>query len=619
MLRKESALRVSQVSAARRSEGFESPPSPHRCRSGGDVSLFEEDYKRKFMSSGSRSQLEVEFKNLGIASALDQFQLLVPPNQRPYAWDKSQVERLFQDYSQSVVQDNPTYFLGTIVLTRGNVPNRFEVADGQQRLATTSILIAAIRDYLYTKGGSAKTASEKYTADYLLDYDEMEGEAVPKLVLNTEDNDFFINHILLRPDDESRRSDEPKSGSRRRLYEAAELARIHVNNVVATLPELERSKRLYQWIRFLRDNAVVIVITVPDYLDAFTMFETLNDRGLRASQVDILKNYLFSRAQDRRGEVQPHWASMTGIIEAAGEDELLVTYLRHFTITRHGPTPERLLASSFKKSIGSKQEAVDLARSLELSAVDYAAILLPLEHPRWSEFDRQSRGYISVLTNILGIEQIRPLILAIMQKFPNHEARKAFKLAVAWSVRFLIAGGGGGGVLDRHYGLRAQEITNGEINTAKELSSKMVAVVPNDRTFEERFATATVSRAVLARYYLRSLELYFSNDDAPMLGGVDDTVIYNLEHILPINPDDSWELQEDFNQNLYKRIGNMVLLRSTVNLKLANRSFSEKRVVYGDSGLLLAVAVSQYAKWGINEIEARQIALSKIAPKVWQT
>ena len=64
---------------------------------------------------------------------------MVPPNQRSYAWEAPHVQTLLEDLSGTISADGAPYFLGTVVLTQG-ADGRLEVADGQQRLATTSIL-----------------------------------------------------------------------------------------------------------------------------------------------------------------------------------------------------------------------------------------------------------------------------------------------------------------------------------------------------------------------------------------------------------------------------------------------------------------------------------------------
>ena len=115
---------------------------------------------------------------------------------------------------------NEAYFLGTIVLTQG-AADRLEVADSQQRLATTSILIAAIRDHLEIEGGVAeKKAANSLTGDFLLKYELKSGENIPKLQLNYEDNEYFSRRILLGPNESEREKIKPTTLSHERLKRA---------------------------------------------------------------------------------------------------------------------------------------------------------------------------------------------------------------------------------------------------------------------------------------------------------------------------------------------------------------------------------------------------------------
>ena len=90
------------------------------------------------------------FSQLGLASILGQNQLTVPPNQRDFSWTEREVKTLFQDFARSIADDDSNYFLGTIV-TIPRDGGRLEVVDGQQRLATTAIMLAEIRNYLETR------------------------------------------------------------------------------------------------------------------------------------------------------------------------------------------------------------------------------------------------------------------------------------------------------------------------------------------------------------------------------------------------------------------------------------------------------------------------------------
>lgn len=83
------------------------------------------------------------------------------------------------------------------MLTTGS--GRIRVADGQQRLATIFILIAAIRDFLLELGDI--DGANSYQSKYLLDYDPRKKTSQPKLTLNYEDKDYFIETILIPPKD----------------------------------------------------------------------------------------------------------------------------------------------------------------------------------------------------------------------------------------------------------------------------------------------------------------------------------------------------------------------------------------------------------------------------------
>src|SRR5262249_47280578 len=311
------------------------------------------------------------------------------------------------------------------------------------------------------------------------------GEHVPKLTLNSEDNDFFVKNAFLPPDHEHKGSAQPTTESHHLLAQAIAICRAHVQNIIKPYAKPDQAKRLYEWISFLRESAVIIEIRVPDSFNAYTLFETLNDRGLRASQADILKNYLFGKAQDRLTEVAPKWGAMVSVIESVDVDDLLLTYLRHNWISYNGPTIEKELAERIREKVVGRQHAVDMATALAINALDYAALFSPLEHTGWLKFDKRTRAYIYIMTRILQIEQIRPLWLPVLRNFPREEAGAACKMFVSWSVRFLIARGGGGGVLDRHYGLRAKEITEGSVKTTTELAARMKGVVRTNAEFRE--------------------------------------------------------------------------------------------------------------------------------------
>jgi len=156
--------------------------------------------------------------------------LRVPPNQRSYRWEDEHVTDLFQDLSKAI--DGEDYFLGTIVLTgtAGPIP---EVTDGQQRLATTTILLAAIRDFFSER--AKRKIVQQLESDFLSTIEYGSEEAVPRLALNTDDNQFFINAFLLRPEDRPTYNTADLSESNKRLLKAFQLAKRHVQDISSVM------------------------------------------------------------------------------------------------------------------------------------------------------------------------------------------------------------------------------------------------------------------------------------------------------------------------------------------------------------------------------------------------
>jgi hypothetical protein len=346
------------------------------------------------------------------------------------------------------------------------------------------------------------------------------------------------------------------------------------------------------------------------------MFETLNDRGLKASQADLLKNHLLSYAGDRIKEAQQKWAKMVGVLESLGQDDVTVTYLHHLLITKHGPTKEREVFDKVKQVVDSQGRALEFLEELAGGADDYAA-LTNADHKKWNPYGTTTRKHISTINRNLRVEQIRPLMFTVSRHFSIKEANLAFRLFVFWSVRFLISGGRGG-LLDRNYALRAQEIGTGKIKTGQELADTMAEIVPSDSRFEVDFSEARVSQGYLARYYLRALERKRKLEEEPEWIPNDEEDAVNLEHILPANPETNWPgIDPETASATYRRIGNMVIMQAKKNSMIGNSSFVDKRPYLKDSAFLLTSEVATYNDWGVAQINERQKKLPKLAVDTW--
>lgn len=562
--------------------------------------------------------IKFDFVTMGIGDLLKKGRLEVPPNQRSYAWEERHVLTLFQDLNEAISVGNDDYFLGTVVLVQPEkgIPS---ISDGQQRIATTTILLCRIRDKLIAlnRAGSALSLD----TDFLRNIDRDTEAIVPRLKLNLEDNDFFVRRLILSPSDkefaESMKM-APSRSSNERLLSASNLAVEFIDDLLATVPAASHAEYLLRWVKFLEKSAGLAVVTVQDEAAAFRMFETLNDRGLRASQADILKNYFFSRASDRLKEAWAMWNAITGAIETLDEDdnERLVTFIRHLWVTTNGPTKARELAAEIKAEVTSEVKTMAFVADAANSVQDYIA-LWSSRHPKWAAYKRSVRQSVETLADHLQVEQIRPLLFAVARTFEPEELEKAFRLFVSWSVRFLVYGGRGG-MLDLQYSLRAQDVGTKKITKARELREAMAKYVPTDAAFEEAFATARVSRPHLARYYLRAIEKSLKADEQPEYVANEEVSEINLEHVLPLTAGAEWGVDSDEARAAQRMLGNLVLLKANQNRDIGNKTFAEKKQVYKDSAYFTTQQIAKYDGWGLKQIRERQAELAKVAVKTWR-
>jgi hypothetical protein len=569
----------------------------------------------------------INFFPMGIGQLLRQGQLHVPPFQRSYAWQSKHVRNLMQDLHDAISGGNPVedYFLGTIVIIQneGATP---AIVDGQQRLASTSIILARIRDRFLELGRSG-TANSIDQA-FLGHIDPRTEETVSRLQLNDEDNEFFGKSILARPDSQARPAGLRPSN--RRLLRASNLVKDFIADVLKPSATEQHADILLRWHDFIDTRANVLAVYVPDEISAFRMFETLNDRGLRASQADILKNYFFSRSGSRIDEAKTMWNMMAVTIEpsvteidADGDDgdeeenriDPLVTYIRHLWVTGHGATKERELAAKIRAEITNDTRTIAFLNQASGRSPNYMA-LSNSHHPKWATYRSTTRQYIETLANHLRVIQIKPLLFAVATHFSVDEADKAFKLFVSWSVRFLVFGGRGG-MLDTQYSRRAHEVGSGQVTRARQLHENMAEYVPTDAEFEEAFAVARVSRPYLARYYLRALEKTYKGVAQPEYVANEDVADITLEHYLPLSPGPEWDANPEVAQAAQKFLGNMVLVREAQNRELGNRPPQQKRPIVANSGYELTKMIATYDKWDIESIRDRQAKLAKLAVQTW--
>lgn len=550
---------------------------------------------------------QIRLEEIGLAGILRHYRLFVPANQREYAWRDEEVRRLFEDFATAIHEDGP-YFVGTVV-TIPRDSDQLEVVDGQQRLATTTILMAAIRDYLRERGADKRVTHIEQS--FLWGIDPDKEEDVPKLTMNVDDAELFRQIIT------GERQPTPTRISHRRLLKARDIARTFVRQIVAPLDERRHSDELNHWMRFLESRAEVILLRVATDATAYRMFETLNDRGLRTSQADLVKNYLYQQADARLPEVKARWSYMHGALDSAypNDADALLTFLRHALIVQRGHLRQVDVYKNVQNMVTSSGTAVTFAGTLETLATTYVATSNP-DHERWNAYPDQVRRAITA-HNVMDIKPMRALLLAVGSAMEPQVASTSLSFLLSLAVRLNIASSTRSGAVEEPLANVARDVYRGKVATLSALRDALSTITPSDTDFRREFAMASVSNARLARYYLRAMETAYKGEPEPHYLPIDDRQIINLEHVLPIRPEPGWKVSDDDMQRLTNRLGNVVLMRAQDNALAGNRPFGIKRPLYAASSYELTRLAAQADRWDGSAIEARQAVLADLAVKTW--
>lgn len=562
-----------------------------------------------------RSESEFGFANAGIGSIINRHLLKVPANQRPYAWKQSNVQDLLNDFKEAMLESDEPYFLGTVVLVDSD--DRQLIADGQQRIATASIILAAARNWL--RDLDEERDADSVEKEFLRRYVRKSKENEYVLHMNIEDNEFFKNFVV--DHDWSKgipKIEEFTYPSNARIFEAAQLCSDFLKKEIEHLGHESAVAVLNNWVSYIEEKSFVVAVSVPDEVGAFRMFETLNDRGLRASQADILKNYFFSKVnQGQLAEIQAYWNQIYGVLSDRFDDpdERMVEYLRHYWTLENGLTRQRDLATSIKKKVKNAAKSLAFLRGAKEAVADYAAIFNP-EHPKWKSYGASTRADINTLTRIINIEQIVPLVFAVANRFGVKEARKAFRLFVVWSVRFILGQSGRAGRLDKQYAELAHAVGEGRMTTAKELRAYLEDKVPGDEAFSRSVATAKVSKSVLARYYLMEFERARSGGSGELEPSKDVSKV-NLEHVLPQAFTKDLGMSKPEFDDLITRLGNQTIMLSEWNRELGNLPFKKKKATFKKSEITLTSGLAEFSKFDRAEIDIRQKEMADLAPQIW--
>lgn len=247
---------------------------------------------------------------------------LIDYYQREYRWQKKQTIELLGDLTDAFLESHDPanaredvegyghYFLGSIVVS--SKETRRYIIDGQQRLTTLTLLLVHLHNLARDKPGVAPLAelifSEKFAKkSFNLDVEE-----------RTPAMDALFNQ---QPFDATGRTESVRNIVERH------------GDIVQNFPEELRGDALAYFVDWLIHNVHLVEITAYSDDDAYTIFETMNDRGLSLTPADMLKGYLLSNIGDeaKKLAVSKTWKDRIGSLIVSGKDEesdAIKTWLR---------------------------------------------------------------------------------------------------------------------------------------------------------------------------------------------------------------------------------------------------------------------------------------------------
>jgi len=597
------------------------------------------------MSSGLQS---IDARDLAISELFNDF-YVVPSYQREYVWKTQQVEQLLADiyykFTYNNTSDSSEYFIGSIVVLAG-ATQTYEIIDGQQRMTTLFIAFCAIRDHLKDQGQPPLIPLLNNIASHSMNPN---GEQIYRyrVSLQYEDSRDILESMGTGDSDISLFPQHTRSVAN--IVNAYDVTRKFLEDEFGK----DGPNEVLKFFAFLTNSVKLIRIKTTSIADALKLFETINDRGVRLTSMDLLKNLLFMHAMQKDFDaLKDTWKDLINTLYKAKENPL--RFLRYYIFASYDVPGDRLEEEDIYRwllqneiKVGYKSNPIGFARQLLESAHAYAYFL------KGKNVDGSPNRYLDNIRYLSGAARQHLILLLAGRHLPND----AFELLTQQLENLFFA------YIIAHEPTREFERTFAHWSTElRKTHSYAELETFIAESFEpakkEKDLTARFQQAFQGlnegslqqyrlRYILAKLAQYVdeiakgSNSSAKELktyinGDVE------IEHILPKNP-----TQIEFDkQNEYERyvhlLGNLVLLEKPLNIIAGNKTFQGKQPAYEQSDFQLAKSLygdismgkdnsykraaehltffSCLTSQGLTsqDIERRQQMLGSLAEKVWK-
>ena len=539
----------------------------------------------------------------------------VPQFQRDYSWEQDNWEDLWNDI-ELAAETNTAHYMGSVVL-QSSTGKDFLIIDGQQRFTTLTIITLAIVDAiqkLADKGIEVAENKERVNIlmrQYIGQKDPTSLSYSSKLFLNENNDGFFQTRLIGFKDPINIKK---LSDSEKLLWDAYIFFKQKIANKF-------KNNNGGEYASFLNNVAgelmMFIQITVEDELNAYTVFETLNSRGVELTSTDLLKNYLFSLVAKSETDLKHIKIQWKKIIDTIGLKEF-PNFLRYFLLATRRQITKEYLFKEVKQFVKKDQDVFDLLDKLESYAYNYVA--LGNHDDEFWNTDKENRNAINIL-KAFKVIQWKSLAMVAYDKLDITQFRRLLQSIVNLSYRYNVIAKLQTNEMEKVFSKAAINLYKGDIVNIAGVLNELKPLYVNDEDFKnyfsiKQFNTNSTTDKKLARYTLYKLEgqevggsFYdFDNDNG------------TIEHILPESYPDTWHemfTEEEFERNVFM-IGNLTLLEPVKNNKeAADKIFDDKKLVYAGSKYCITQKITDH-QWSSQNIKGRQAHLAKLATGIWK-
>jgi uncharacterized protein with ParB-like and HNH nuclease domain/predicted transport protein len=537
-------------------------------------------------------------------------QFIIPIYQRTYSWRREQCAQLWQDIVRvGTDQSMPGHFLGSIVFIQqgvilfGNVP-QFLLIDGQQRLTTLILLLAAL----------AEAAQDDVDPEF-------RKEIYDSYLVNTFGKDEQRYKLLLTQSDREvlkQIIDHPQKVSANKTFSYL------VDNYNFFCDQLKQHDvELNTVLQGINKLFIVEISLNKEYDNPQLIFESLNSTGMDLSQADLIRNYvLMGMDNDEQSRLyKEYWYPIEQKFRYEGTGDAFDRFMRDYLTLKQGIIPNiDKVYTTFKQYHRSRYK-VPIREIIEDIAcyADYFANIAFLheEDPALKQAMRD--------INVLKVDVAYPFFLELYDDYQQKVLSKSDFLAIIRLVESYVFRRAICGIptnaLNKVFVTLAKEI-----DKAHYLESFQAALLakggnsrfPHNDEFRGALITKDVYNYPRRNYLLRKLENYQRKE----LVAIENCTI---EHIMPQNArlSDAWkqELGPDWkmvHEKYLHTIGNLTL--TGYNSALSDRPFQEKRTMKGGfdhSPLQLNESVAYVERWDQQAIEKRAGLIADLAMDVW--